>query len=108
MALKDLSIIEREIIGRYLDRVATLVSERPETRVRVFDGEFNSYMGSFDRSGIEHVIGDTDETHVIVTCEDDAHIVSFIHGNDEDVVSNSAWSSSGEWLEDKLLKGVYS
>lgn len=108
MALKDLSIIEREIIGRYLDRVAALTAERSDVRVRVSDGECQSYAGEFDRASIEHVIGDTDETRVTVICKAGSHVTVFIHGNDEDVVSNSAWNSTGEWLEEKLLKGVYS
>lgn len=109
MALKDCSIIEREIIGRYLDRVQVLAGERPATRVIVRDEGFEiAYKGSFDRAAIEEAIGQTDITKIAVSASDtERHSVMFIHGNDEDVVSDSGWSNEGEWLEEKLLAGVY-
>ena len=115
MALKDLSKTEQEIIGRYLDRVDALHSERidrleeEQVRVIVRDEEEVVYIGPFDRSAIEIQIGNTDITKITVKVSDtEHHRTLLIHGNEEDVVSNSGWTKAAEWLEEKLLKGVYS
>lgn len=110
MALQDLSITEREIITRYLDNLELLNEERGDLQVIVFDGEEVSFSGGFIRESVEEEIGITDETKItVVTGEwlDQRHSTLFIHGNEEDVVSNSGWTNNGEWLEEKLLKGVY-
>lgn len=108
MALKDLSIIEREIIGRFLDRVNALATER-DVKVVVRDEEEIVFNGSFDRHLIEFHIGNTDLTKItVIISAAERHTTLFVHGNDEDVVSDSGFTDAGEWLEEKLLKGVYS
>lgn len=106
MALQNISTIERRIITAYLDRVAALALER-EIRVTVRDEEEAVYIGNFDRSQIEAQIGDTDFTKIRVTVSDtERHTTLFIHGNEEDVVSDSGFTEAGEWLDDRLLKGI--
>lgn len=108
MALKDLSFAERKIIGRYLDRVADVCAENPTHFITVTDEEEPVYQDTFNRALIEAAIGDTDYTRIRVRVgADQVHSTFFVHGNDEDVVSDSSWSAKGEWLEEKLLKGVY-
>jgi hypothetical protein len=106
MALTDIDAIERRIITAYLDRVEKLAAERPTLQIRVFDGEETSYLGAFDRAGIEKVVGITEETRVYVRVGDESHVTVFLHGNYEDVISDSAANAAGEWLEDHLLKGL--
>lgn len=57
---------------------------------------------------VENAFGQTDITKtVVIFSAIERHTVMFVHGNDEDVVSDSGWSADGEWLEERLLKGVY-
>lgn len=109
MALKDLSKTEQEIIGRYLDRVANVCAENPNHFITVRDEEEPAYQDTFVRDLIEAAIGNTDITTIRVRVgHNQVHTTFFVHGNDEDVVSDSSWNPAGEWLEEKLLKGVYS
>lgn len=110
MALKDLSVIERKIITRFLDNVAELHRKSDgDFRIRVSDGEDISFAGSegaFDREGIEAIIGITAYTKIQVKVGAASHATLFVHGNDEDVVSDVAFNKLGEALEAELLKGL--
>jgi hypothetical protein len=110
MALKDLSLIEREIIGRYIDRVEAMAKVKyRDMSVIIRDEEGAVYVGPFNRGLIEIQIGNTDVTKVSVQVSDiERHTVLFIHGNEEDVVSDSGYTEMAEWMEEELLKGVYS
>lgn len=108
MALKDLNIIEREIIGRFLDRVDALVKEYPETQVSVFDGEewSHRFIAGYDRAKIEDVVGITEETVFRVRVGKEHSSVFFYHGNYEDVLSDMSDSKDGAWIGDRLTKGL--
>jgi hypothetical protein len=110
MALKDLNSIERQIIGRFMDRVDALVAENPDTRVWVHDGEEWSYRhtgrGTYERVKAEEEVGITEMTIFRVWVGDDYSEIHFYHGNDVDVLSDMADSKNGAWIGDRLTKGL--
>lgn len=101
--------IERRIINVVLSNIANLAHEYPNLEVRVSDEEELEYVGPADTDKIRGAIGHTDMTRVAVYLRDGKSSrasVLFIHGNYEDVLSDTSWSKGCEWLEQRLCKGT--
>ncbi len=87
--MKHVSYIEKQIINKLLD---TIFADTRLIGVHVWDGE--DWAHSFptkDRSTVEAVIGDTDQTHIHITYMDGSKrdgSVMLVHGNDVDVISD--------------------
>lgn len=108
MSLQDLNTVEREIITAYLGRLETVCAKHPTAWVIVSDEEEPVYEDIYNRAQIEMAIGNTGMTKIRVRVgQDQIHSTFFVHGNYEDVVSDSTYSKAGEWLEEALLKGIY-
>lgn len=110
-----ISQTERRIINVVLSNIANLQHQYPNLIVRVFDEEDLTYTGPADIAAIRKEIGHTGMTRVMVIIpnlhaagKSGGASVLFIHGNEEDVLSDSSWGEGCEWLEQHLCKGAAS
>lgn len=104
-----ISQTERKIINVVLSNIANLAHEYPNLEVRVSDEAELEYAGPADTDKIRAAIGHTGMTRVGVYLRDGKSSrasVLFIHGNEEDVLSDSSWGKGCEWLEKRLCKGT--
>ncbi|MTH61149.1 hypothetical protein [Paracoccus litorisediminis] len=108
--MEHISATERRIIRRVLTNISDLLTKHPGLTVNVHDEAEMVYSGPFDRKKIEEEIGHTGMTTITVKVPATQHpvvraTVLFIHGNEEDVLSDSGCSEGGEWLEQAMCVG---
>ena len=104
-----ISKAEQRIMNRVLANIQQLHREFPDLTVRVRDEEQVVYDGKPDIDAIRKELGHTGMTRVYVYPEGTAQCrasVLFVHGNEEDVLSDSSWSRDNEWLEKRLSEGA--
>lgn len=116
-----ISQTERRIINRVLTNIERIAAEFPNLIVRVRDEEEQVYEGPFDRSNIRKEVGHTGMTILAVEIPNfkpeglsetkpTRASAMFVHGNEEDVLSDGSWSEgsgfSSEWLYMRLEEGA--
>ncbi len=103
MALKDCSRIERKIIGRVLDNIAMY----SDAIVEVFTGLRIPDVTApiTNRAEIEEHIGVSDSTELKIQIGEVKVWVVLIHGNEEDVISDSAHTGEGSAEIENLICG---
>lgn len=107
MALSDLSLIEREIIGAFFDAVEAFDQQNPMmTCWSNSGGDEPDVIGGFDRRIFEENMGISDETIVCISNGVIWGSVYFVHGNDEDVICNIGGTEAGMLMMEDLLKGA--
>lgn len=96
MALKDTNPIERKIISLIIDEITKL---EPEVIVMVFTGDVEPDLiaTSLDRKAIEAAICVSDETMIRVQDGSMRFWVQLVHGNSEDVISNTGANTDLAW-----------
>lgn len=102
MALKDLSITERKIVGAFLDDVMAL-SRATNIEVEILGDGQRDYLGTFERSIVDSHIGNCSETTVCVRHGNARGNVLFVHGLDDEVVANIGGNTEGYDMMNALL-----
>lgn len=104
--MNGLSAIETRIINRVITNLEALCKAHPTAVVHVEDEEDPVYRGPFDRKKIRESIGHTGMTRLGMKIGNEGGYVLFIHGNEEDVLSDGGWNTGFEWIEQALSKGA--
>lgn len=102
MALKDLSIIEQRIIWKILDNIDKL--EQPVAIEIWSGGQDSDLKGDYNRAEVSKYIGVSDETVLKIYDGDARAWVLLVHGNEEDVISDSGSNAVGGEMHNLLFE----
>lgn len=107
---EHVNAIERRVINRVIANMKEISEEFPGMTVAVEDEEETEYKGPFDATKIRAATGHTGMTTYRIYIEKGGEKIRasalFIHGNDEDVLSDGSWKEGHEWLFQRLEKGA--
>ncbi|NKX37320.1 hypothetical protein HGG70_05150 [Rhodobacteraceae bacterium R_SAG4] len=105
--MNGLSATETRIINKVISNIEALCKEHPNSVVFVHDEEGLVYKGPFDKSAIRNQIGHTEITTLALRIGGKrGALIEFVHGNEEDVISNGIWAPEHQWVHEAMCKGT--